>query len=130
MKTVKETTDLVRYEKYFSDGAFWVKVRKYAKKAGLKVAYLAVLLYYVLKNPDTPNRDKAVIVGALGYFILPVDLMPDLIPGLGLADDFSALVLAFRAVSVNVNPVVREQTKVKLREWFGEYDEAELKNLG
>mgnify|MGYP003297159323 CR=1 FL=1 len=60
-------------------GAFWSKLKKSAKRAGMKVVYKALQLYYALKSPNTPAWAKAVIIGALSYFISPIDLFPDII---------------------------------------------------
>ncbi|PEO50494.1 hypothetical protein CN563_02685 [Bacillus sp. AFS026049] len=51
-------------------------MKKFGKKAGVKVVYVALLLFYTLQKPTTPVWAKTVIVGALGYFILPIDLIP------------------------------------------------------
>ena len=85
--------DFSKYAKGFSESKFWDKLAAFAKSAGLKVVAAALLLYYVLKSEDTPRADKAKIVGALGYFILPVDIIPDFIPVAGFTDD---LLVAFR----------------------------------
>ena len=91
-KTDLTSKDLVKYEGNYSEGAFWEKVKKIASKAGVKTIYYALVLYYTLTDPSTPAKYKAVIMGALGYFILPFDLLPDLLPFAGLADDWAALV--------------------------------------
>ena len=80
---------------------------------------MALVLFYTLKSPKVNVRDKAVILGALGYFILPVDLIPDFIPALGFTDDFAALMLALKAISESVTPEYEAQADAKLLEWFG-----------
>ncbi|MBQ7554686.1 MAG: DUF1232 domain-containing protein [Bacteroidaceae bacterium] len=112
--------DLLKYKDHFSESKFWEKLGSYAKKAGVKAVYAALLGYFVLKSPDVPVEDKAKVYGALGYFILPLDLLPDMIPVVGYADDLSALVYALHAVWKNVTPEIELQAKDKLREWFGD----------
>ena len=90
---------------------------------------MVLLLHYVLKSPDVPLEDKAKIYGALGYFILPIDLIPDFIPAVGYSDDVAALAFALHAVWKNVTPEIKEQAQRKLREWFGSFDPYELKNI-
>lgn len=121
--------ELTKYEKHYSDKGLADKIAKVAKQAGIKVVYAALLLYYVLKNPLTPKGDKTKIYGALGYFILPFDVIPDWIPVAGFADDLAALTWALYAVSKNITPEVKAQAKAKLRDWFGAYDETDLDDL-
>lgn len=106
----------------YSDKSFWRKVAKFAVKAGREVIEKALVLYYCLQDPDTPAWAKTVIVGALAYFILPADAVPDLLPG-GYVDDLGALAAALMIVSVHIKPKHWEQAREKLREWFGDDDD-------
>ena len=110
----------------YSDGAFWAKVKRFAKKAGAKVIYFALLLYYALSSPKTPKWAKTVIISALAYFICPIDLIPDTIPIVGFTDDLAALAAAYKAVKVCVTPEVVAKAKANAHEWFGEVDESGL----
>ncbi|MBO7641355.1 MAG: DUF1232 domain-containing protein [Bacteroidales bacterium] len=122
--------DLTKYEKHYSEESLADKIARYAKKAGIKVVYAALLLYYVLKSPLTTKGDRAKIIGALGYFVLPIDLLPDTIPIVGYTDDLAALTWAIYAVAKNITPEIKAQAKAKLAEWFGdEYDEDQLDAL-
>ena len=60
------------YQQHYDENDFWEKLRRFARKAGIKVSYAALLLFYVLKSPMTTSKDRAKIIGALGYFILPI----------------------------------------------------------
>ena len=118
--------DLEKYSSHYEDNAFWEKLQKFARKAGIKVSYAALLLYYVLKSPTTSGKDRAKIIGALGYFILPIDLIPDFIPIAGYTDDLAALVWGVYCVIKSITPDVKAQAALKLHEWFGEFDDKEL----
>lgn len=124
-----KTEDLGKYEKNYSEEGLWQKMGNVAKKAGLKTIYIVLLLYYVLKDPSTPKQYKAMIIGALGYFILPLDLIPDFVPVVGYSDDVAALAGALLAVAKCVSPEIENQAKAKLKEWFGEYDESEIADV-
>ena len=77
-----------------------------------------MLLYYVLINENTSLKDKAVIIGALGYFILPLDLVPDFIPVAGFADDIAALTACLHTVKANITLEIKKKARMKLYEWF------------
>lgn len=102
----------------YSDQSFWEKLKRFAKHAGAKVVELALQLYYTAQEPGTPTWAKSVIYGALAYFILPVDAIPDVIPVAGFTDDLGALAAAVACVAMYLTPEVRRKAKQKMREWF------------
>ncbi len=123
---MKAPKDLEKYASFFTDDKFWHKLARAFKKAGVKVVYAALVLFYSLQDPRISKRDKLLIIGALGYFILPVDLIPDFLPALGYTDDLAALVLAFIKVKQCITQEVKEKAEAKLRQWFGDYDKNEI----
>ena len=100
---------------------------KAAKKVGAKAAYTALLLYYASTDKNVPLSDKARIIGALGYFILPLDVLPDLTPILGYSDDIAALLWALKTVWKNITPEIKDKARKKLSEWYGDSNEKEIK---
>lgn len=118
--------DIEKYQKHYNEQDLARKLKKAARKAGIKVIYLALLLYYVLKSPSVTKADKSKIWGALGYFILPIDLIPDFLPVAGYTDDLAALLWAFWSVAKNVTPEIKAQAEGKLHDWFGDYDESDI----
>lgn len=118
--------EIVRYAGHYDENAFWEKLKKFARKAGIKVTYGALLLFYVLKSPGTSTKDRAKILGALGYFILPIDLIPDFIPIAGFTDDLAALTWGVYCVIKSITPEVKAQAAAKLHEWFGPFDDKML----
>ena len=121
--------DLSKYEKDFSFDSLMSKIKETAKKAGLKAIYMALLLYYALESPTITTMDKAIIYGALGYFICPIDIIPDILPFIGFTDDIAVLAWAFSRVRHNVTDMTREKAKTKLKIWFGDFDEKEIDDL-
>lgn len=83
-------------------------------------------MYYALQSTETPAWAKAVILGSLGYFIAPIDVIPDMVPVVGFADDLGVLVAALASVSLYVDDNVKQKAKNKMKEWFGE---SEMTNL-
>lgn len=116
-------------EKEYSEESFFDKIIKFAKVAGIKTIYVGLLLYYTLKKSSTPKWAKTTIIGALGYFIAPFDAIPDLTPIIGFSDDFGVLVLALITVAMFIDDEVKSLAKNKLKDWFGEYNEDELKSV-
>lgn len=122
----------IRDEKYteaYSEDKLFTKILKFAKKAGIKIIYMVLLLFYTLQKPETPFKAKSVIVGALGYFILPFDIIPDFIPIAGFTDDYAALITAVIAIAFYIDDEIREKARKKLHDWFGDYDHKELNEV-
>ncbi len=101
------------------DDDFWSKAKKVARKAGSPVIGTALKLYFAVRDPDTPAWARGVILGALAYFIAPVDAIPDLVPLAGYTDDWSVLLAALATVGVHVKPEHSQKAKEKLDAWFG-----------
>lgn len=115
-----------KYQKHYSNSSFWDKVKKIAKNAGLKVICYALTLYYVLQKNDVPVAEKGIIIGALGYFILPIDLIPDFIAGLGYTDDVGAMLIVIKKSMDYVDEDIKSKVYLKLNEWFDVgYEEVE-----
>lgn len=110
--------DTNKYEKEYSEEAFWDKIKKYAKVAGESVLEPALKMYYAALDPDTPAWAKGIIIGALGYFISPIDAIPDPTPVVGFADDLGVLVMALTAVAAHIKDEHVEKAKETLRKWF------------
>lgn len=116
---------LSKYEKEFSEDGLWEKIASVAKKAGIKVVYYALLLFYALKSENVTMSDKALIIGALGYFILPLDLIPDFLVPVGYGDDLAVMWGLIKKLDC-IDEVVKSQAQEKLTEWFGNYDKKEI----
>ncbi len=110
--------NIEQYQNHYSETRLFSKISKVCKKAGLKAIYYVLLLYYVLIDKNTSLKDKGTIIGALGYFILPLDFIPDFIPIAGYADDIAALTACLHTVSVNVTPAIKKKAVQKLYDWF------------
>ncbi len=106
------------FAKEFSDQGFWETLLQYAKLAGRDVVERALQLYYTAQSKDVPTWARAMIYGALGYFITPIDAIPDLTPIVGYTDDLGVLVATMAAVLAYVTPEIMERAAQKAREWF------------
>lgn len=112
----------VKNEKEFDNDAFWRKIARVLKNKGKKavgdVLVMALKLYYVMLDDDTPTWAKAVIYGALAYFVVPIDLMPDLLPT-GYLDDAGTLSTAVGTVHSHIKQEHEDKAQSKVDDWFG-----------
>jgi uncharacterized membrane protein YkvA (DUF1232 family) len=115
-----ELPDFMSYANKFSQSEFVEKISRIAKRAGSKLVYAALILYYTLQSDRISKTDKAIIIGALGYMISPLDVIPDAIPIAGLTDDFAVLLYVLKKVWTDIDPSIIEQAKEKLSKWFDE----------
>lgn len=121
--------ELQKYQNNYSEDAFWKKLKRFAGKAGAKAVYYALVLFYTLSDPATPAKYKAVIAGALGYFILPIDILPDFLPFAGMADDWAALIAAVSYVASAITASHKEKARKKLLTWFPDAGESDLGDI-
>lgn len=110
--------DIKHHKQDYSEEGFWKKITQYAKKAGEGTIIQALKLYYAAKDPDTPAWAKTTIYGALGYFISPIDAIPDFTPVLGYTDDLGVLAAAIGIVAVHIKDEHAEQARQTLKRWF------------
>ncbi len=115
-----EIPDLQKYKDKFSQQNFIEKIQRIAKRAGAKLVYIALILYYLMQSDKVSLKDKAIIIGALGYLISPIDVVPDAIPIAGLADDLTVLLYALGKVWSQVDDNLKDKAKQKLSKWFDE----------
>jgi uncharacterized membrane protein YkvA (DUF1232 family) len=94
------------------DAGFWPKLRR--GLARIPFADEAIACYYAMRDPATPTYVKALLAGALAYFVLPVDIIPDFIFGLGYTDDAAVLFGAIQTVRKHIQPSHRERAKEAL----------------
>ena len=113
------TNKITQFDDAYSDAGFWEKVKKYARAAGASVLEPALKMYYAMLDGDTPGWAKAIIVGALGYFISPLDVIPDITPVVGYADDLGVLVAALGAVAAHIKPEHTKRAEETMKEWLG-----------
>ena len=122
-----EKENIGKYQKDYDENSFWSKIKSVAKKGGVKIIAMNLFLFYSL--PKLSVTDKLIAIGALGYFISPLDIIPDAIPIIGYTDDLSILAWACKRIIANMKSVgkideeLRNKVKIELHSLFGEYDE-------
>ncbi|MDR0184991.1 DUF1232 domain-containing protein [Prevotella brunnea] len=119
-----ELPDLTKYTNRFSKTGFIDKIQRIAKRSGAKLVYAALILFYSMESDKISIKDKAIIIGALGYLITPLDVIPDAIPITGLGDDLAVLIYVLHKIWGEVDEDVKNKAHKKLSQWF---DEDEMK---
>lgn len=107
--------DYSKYSNQYSELGFIEKLKNVAKKAGMELLFNAALLYRMLHNPNISAPTKALIVGVLGYLILPIDAIPDIIPVSGLSDDLAAILSVVKIVSSFKTPQIESEARELLK---------------
>ena len=117
------------YAGKFTANDFVEKISRIAKRTGAKLVYAALILYYTLQSDKVSTKDKAMIIGALGYMISPLDAVPDAIPIIGLTDDLAVLIFVLKKVWTDVEPEIKAKAKAKLEKWFDDDEISEIDDL-
>lgn len=107
---------IAKYGRFFSKERFFFAVDKL--RNNVKLIKKALVLYYCMRDEETPKLVKAVLLGALGYFILPIDIFPDQLPGIGTLDDLVVLGAAYKLANRYIKPAHIEKAMKKVP--FGE----------
>lgn len=118
-----DAEELNAYADAYSDGNFWDKLFKYALKIGRTLVEEALVLYYALQDKSLPPWAKASIIGALGYLISPIDLIPDVLPVVGYTDDAGVIAAVLLLIKNYVKDEHRERARAKIAEFFGEEED-------
>ena len=124
-----ELPDFMSYKDKFNKTAFIEKIARIAKRSVAKLVYAALILYYTLESDKVSMKDKAIIIGALGYLISPLDVIPDAIPIAGLTDDIAVLIYVVKKIWGEVSDDVKVKAKEKMRLWFDEEEMKDADNL-
>jgi uncharacterized membrane protein YkvA (DUF1232 family) len=85
---------------------FWPKIGRVA--ARIPFANQAVSVYYAARDPETPMAAKGIMLGALAYFVMPIDAIPDVLAGIGFTDDAAVITAVIATLGANVRKRHRE----------------------
>jgi len=112
-----DVVKLAREQAYVRRG-FWPKLRRFA--AALPFAEDLLAAYYCAFDRATPRRVQVALVGALAYFVLPFDIVPDMMPLLGFTDDAAVLATALKLVASHMRPEHRAAAKAAIARGLAE----------
>lgn len=114
-----------------SSEQLWGYIQQYAGTAGREATRMVLELYYVVRSPEASLIDKSIIVAALGYQLLPEDLMSTKKFGwLGLLDNGAALGVAYYKMQKHVTPEIKAQVNAILNQWFTDDQQVISGNIG
>ena len=110
---------LKQYAKNYDEKKMWHKIKDFFFEAGINLVIKVLQLWYVLQKPEVPVHIKVAIMGAIAYFVMPVDLILDVLPG-GYQDDLMAVTLTLLAAEEYIDDEVRRRAREKVMEIIDE----------
>lgn len=108
----------------------WDGIKRFARKAGRAAARPVLLLWFVMRSDSTPREDKLMILAAIAYVVLPIDLISaKRIPILGWLDEVTSITVAVKKMADRITPEIEREADTVLDRWFAEYtDYVEIEN--
>lgn len=113
-----KSENLKEYTGQYSEAKFFEKIYRFAKAIGKELLLQALLLKMVLEKEDVPLNMKLAIIGALGYLICPVDVIPDFIPVAGFTDDAAAIAAAYKMIQMYITEEDKELARHEIDKMF------------
>jgi uncharacterized membrane protein YkvA (DUF1232 family) len=108
-----EPTDRLAEDRESLRRRFWIKLKQVAAKLPFAEDLLAA--YYCAFDKQTPRHVQAALLGAIAYFVLPFDFIPDMLPVLGYTDDAAVLATAIRLVASHITSEHRDAARAALK---------------
>ncbi|WMY91165.1 YkvA family protein [Snodgrassella communis] len=109
-----------RRRHWFNEQNFLSKLARNALRLGKPVAVQLYTLYLLFKSPETPLRSKMLILGALVYFISPIDLIPDFLGPFGFTDDIAVITMVCRQLQATITPSLKAQAQAAIARFFSQ----------
>ncbi len=119
--------NIQQYIKYFDEIQLFDKLGVVGKKIGSKVVFYVIIMAMLIGDTKIPLKVRLVFMAALGYLILPTDLVADLLPAIGFTDDIAFLSFAISNAREYITPEVKDKAKEKMGQWIDkEAEDAEI----
>ena len=91
---------------------FWPKIRRTASR--IPVARQVISVWYAARDPETPTAAKAVMLGGLAYFVMPIDAIPDVFAGIGFTDDAAVIAALIATLGAHIKRRHKDQAEAAL----------------
>ncbi len=106
------------YEKYYEENNFLTKLKKLIFKLSKEMVVRVIMLWLLLVSGKVPIKTRLLILAALGYLVMPADLVSDFIPALGFTDDVAFLTYTFNQTTRYMDDSIRKEAEKKLQSWM------------
>ena len=124
---MKLFNNIQQYIKYFDEIQLFDKLGVVGKKIGSKLVFYIIIMVILIGDTKIPLKVRLVFMAALGYLILPTDLVADLLPAIGFTDDIAFLSFAISNAREYITPEVKDKAKEKMGQWINkEAEDAEI----
>lgn len=117
---MKLVSNIQQYIGYYDELELAHKIKSVGKKIGSQVIYYVVIMALLVSDNKIPLKVRLVFMAALGYLILPADLVADIIPAIGFTDDIAFLTYAINNAREYITPEVKNRAKEKLDRWMSD----------
>lgn len=114
------------YRDKFSETRFWKFIGQKSRALSQGTVYSALLLFYAYKKKETPGWAKRIVLGTLGYLLMPLDAVPDLSPLIGFTDDVGILSFGLVTIAAYIDQDVRNTARNRMVKWFDHLEEDTL----
>ena len=97
---------------------FWPKIRRTASR--IPFARQVISVWYAARDPETPTAAKAVMLGGLAYFVMPIDAIPDVFAGIGFTDDAAVIAALIATLGAHIKRRHKDQARAALARLLGD----------
>jgi len=108
---MKRTKKAIDYTKHYSESDLFKKLKKASGSLGSNLLYYILVLYFLIADKTIPVKVRLAFVAALGYFILPTDLVTDFLPVIGYTDDMALLTFVVGNATNYISPEIKDKAK-------------------
>lgn len=126
---MKPEKKLLNYSKYYNEKRLFRKLKKVSGKISTVLLFYIVILFYLISDKTVPLKTRVIFIAALGYLIVPTDLIADFLPGLGFTDDAALIAYAISNATGFVTPEIKEKAFSTLGKLVGPDKLEDIKGL-
>lgn len=119
---MKSGKNIKNYAKYYNENELFKKVRKLSGSLGYNLLYYILLLYFLIADKTVPVKVRLAFVAALGYFILPTDIITDFLPVIGYTDDMALLTFVIGNATNYISPEIKEKAEALREAMIGSHE--------